>query len=151
MNTVLRRFIALVVFVMVGCMLPLTIAAQTGFDDLPDPTADAKQPTGVGDALPVTIDNTPDSIAKALMSRPAPGSTREGDNPVLFLIGNSTMRNGTRGDGSNGQWGWGFYASQFFNGRIPSSPLESWTFLVRSCAQYRRDTGRSVWITTYFQ
>ena len=104
MNTVLRRFIALVVFVMVGCMLPLTIAAQTGFDDLPDPTADAKQPTGVGDALPVTIDNTPDSIAKALMSRPAPGSTREGDNPVLFLIGNSTMRNGTRGDGSNGQW-----------------------------------------------
>lgn len=117
MNTVLRRFLALVVFVMVCCMLPLTIAAQTGFDDLPDPTADAKQPTGVGDALPVTIDNTPDSIAKALMSRPAPGSTREGDNPVLFLIGNSTMRNGTRGDGSNGQWGWGFYASQFFNGR----------------------------------
>ena len=117
MNTVLRRFLALVVFVMVGSMLPLTIAAQTGFDDLPDPTADAKQPTGVGDALPVTIDNTPDSIAKALMLRPAPGSTREGDNPVLFLIGNSTMRNGTRGDGSNGQWGWGFYASQFFNGR----------------------------------
>ena len=117
MNLVLQRFFALVVFVMVGCMLPLSIAAQTGFDDLPDPTAEAKQPTGVGDALPVTIDNTPDSIAKALMSRPAPGSTREGDNPVLFLIGNSTMRNGTRGDGSNGQWGWGFYASQFFNGR----------------------------------
>ena len=62
MNTVLQRFFALVVYVMVGSMLPLTIAAQTGFDDLPDPTADAKQPTGVGDALPVTIDNTPDSI-----------------------------------------------------------------------------------------
>jgi lysophospholipase L1-like esterase len=26
--------------------------------------------------------------------------------PTLFLVGNSTVRNG-RGDGSNGQWGWG--------------------------------------------
>lgn len=63
------------------------------------------------------IDNTPDSIAKALMNRPAPGSTRQGTNPVLFLIGNSTMRNGTMGNGSNGQWGWGYYASRYFDGR----------------------------------
>ncbi len=63
------------------------------------------------------IDNTPDSIAKALMSRPAPGSTRSGANPVLFLIGNSTMRNGTMGNGSNGQWGWGFFANKYFDGR----------------------------------
>ncbi len=61
------------------------------------------------------VDNTPDSINKALMSRPAPGTTRKGDNPVLFLIGNSTMRNGTRGDGRNGQWGWGFFARNFFD------------------------------------
>ncbi|MBZ5581772.1 MAG: rhamnogalacturonan acetylesterase [Acidobacteriia bacterium] len=27
--------------------------------------------------------------------------------PTLFLIGDSTVRNGSRGDGSNGQWGWG--------------------------------------------
>ena len=100
-----------------AALLPVSMAAQTGFDDLPDPTAPTTQPTGVGDALPTAIDNTPDSIAKALMSRPAPGTTRKGQNPVLFLIGNSTMRNGTRGDGSNGQWGWGFYASQFFDGR----------------------------------
>ena len=26
--------------------------------------------------------------------------------PTLFLIGDSTVRNG-RGDGANGQWGWG--------------------------------------------
>ena len=63
------------------------------------------------------IDNTPDSIAKALMNRPAPGSTRQGQNPVLFLIGNSTMRNGTMGNGNNGQWGWGYFASDFFDGR----------------------------------
>ncbi len=79
--------------------------AQTGFDNLPDPVEDVNK----------VIDNTPDSIAQALMSRPAPGSTRKGTNPVLFLVGNSTMRNGTKGNGSNGQWGWGYYASQYFN------------------------------------
>lgn len=92
-------------------MLALCTAAAAaqaqGFDNLPDPIEDVNK----------VVDNTPDSIAKALMSRPAPGSTRQGHNPVLFLVGNSTMRNGTRGDGSNGQWGWGFYASQYFDGR----------------------------------
>ena len=63
------------------------------------------------------VDNTPDSVAKALMYRPVPGSTRQGSNPVLFLIGNSTMRNGTMGNGSNGQWGWGFFANKYFDGR----------------------------------
>lgn len=76
-----------------------------GFDNLPTPVEEK------------VIDNTPDSIAKALMSRPAPGSTRQEGRPVLFLIGNSTMRNGTMGNGSNGQWGWGYYANKYFNGR----------------------------------
>ena len=83
---------------------PIGAQAQ-GFDNLPDPIEDVNK----------VVDNTPDSIAKALMSRPKPGSTRRGSNPVLYLVGNSTMRNGTRGDGSNGQWGWGYYASQYFN------------------------------------
>ena len=81
------------------------LAAAQGFDNLPDPVEDVNK----------VVDNTPDSIAKALMSRPEPGTTRKGNNPVLFLIGNSTMRNGTKGDGSNGQWGWGFFASKYFN------------------------------------
>ena len=81
------------------------LAAAQGFDNLPDPVEDVNK----------VVDSTPDSIAKALMSRPEPGTTRKGDNPVLFLIGNSTMRNGTKGDGSNGQWGWGFFASKYFN------------------------------------
>ena len=81
------------------------LAAAQGFDNLPDPVEDVNK----------VVDNTPDSIAKALMSRPEPGTTRKGDNPVLFLIGNSTMRNGTKGDGSNGQWGWGFFASKYFH------------------------------------
>jgi lysophospholipase L1-like esterase len=34
--------------------------------------------------------------------------------PTLFLIGDSTVRNG-RGDGSNGQWGWGEPIVDFFD------------------------------------
>jgi len=91
----------------VVCQLLLGGAAAQaqGFDNLPDPIEDVNK----------VVDNTPDSIAKALMSRPKPGSTRQGQHPVLFLVGNSTMRNGTRGDGSNGQWGWGYYANKYFD------------------------------------
>ncbi len=34
--------------------------------------------------------------------------------PTLFLIGDSTVRNG-QGDGRNGQWGWGSVLSQYFD------------------------------------
>lgn len=61
------------------------------------------------------IDNTPDSIQKARTVRPVSGSSRIGDNPVLFLVGNSTMRTGTLGNGDNGQWGWGYYMPDFFD------------------------------------
>ncbi|MBR6189805.1 MAG: nucleotidyltransferase domain-containing protein [Prevotella sp.] len=85
--------------------LSTTMAFGQAFDNLPDPIEDANK----------VVDNTPDSIAKALMSRPQPGSSRKGANPVLFLIGNSTMRNGTKGNGSNGQWGWGYFANKYFD------------------------------------
>ena len=84
--------------------LLVTTLAQ-GFDNLPDPIEDVNK----------VVDNTPDSIAKALMSRPKPGSTRKGANPVMFLVGNSTMRNGTLGNGNNGQWGWGYFFQQYFD------------------------------------
>ena len=60
-------------------------------------------------------DLTLDSLDKVRQSRITPGSSRRGQNPVLFLVGNSTMRNGTLGNGKNGQWGWGYYAEDFFN------------------------------------
>src|SRR5574344_663798 len=99
----MKRFFSTITMMVAANVMAV---AQTGFDNLPDPVADVNK----------VVDNTPDSIAKALMSRPAPGTTRKGNNPVLFLVGNSTMRNGTKGDGSNGQWGWGYYAHQYFNG-----------------------------------
>src|SRR5262249_31764508 len=40
-----------------------------------------------------------------------PSSTRV---PTLFLIGDSTVRNG-KGDGANGQWGWGDLIGPFFD------------------------------------
>lgn len=61
------------------------------------------------------IDNTLDSLNLVLTSRPIAGSSRKDQNPVLFLVGNSTMRNGTQGNGQNGQWGWGYFAHEFFN------------------------------------
>lgn len=60
-------------------------------------------------------DVTEDSIDIANEARPVPGSTRKGDNPVIFLVGNSTMRTGTRGNGENGQWGWGYIEHKYYN------------------------------------
>lgn len=61
------------------------------------------------------VDLTLDSLEKASTARPVAGSSRRGDNPVLFLVGNSTMRTGTLGNGDNGQWGWGYVAHQYFD------------------------------------
>ena len=60
-------------------------------------------------------DLTADSIAFANQARPVPGSSRKGNNPVLFLVGNSTMRTGTMGNGNNGQWGWGYFEHEYFD------------------------------------
>lgn len=99
----MKRIITAYAMMSMAC----TMAMAQSFDKLPDPVEDVNK----------VVDNTPDSIGKALMSRPAPGTTRKGNNPVLFLIGNSTMRNGTKGNGANGQWGWGFFANKYFDGR----------------------------------
>lgn len=61
------------------------------------------------------VDNTLDSLNKAMTARPVAGSSRKGNNPVLFLVGNSTMRNGTLGNGNNGQWGWGYLVNEYFD------------------------------------
>ena len=63
----------------------------------------------------IDINGTADSIDIANQARPFPGSNRIGNNPVLFLVGNSTMRTGTLGNGNNGQWGWGFYAHEYYD------------------------------------
>lgn len=75
---------------------------------------DRQVPRPVEDVNRVT-DLTLDSLNKAASARPVSGSSRVGDNPVLFLVGNSTMRTGTLGNGNNGQWGWGYFAHLYFD------------------------------------
>lgn len=39
---------------------------------------------------------------------------KEQEKPTLFVIGDSTVRNG-QGNGANGQWGWGSFIGSYFN------------------------------------
>lgn len=49
-------------------------------------------------------------------TRPSPaGKTRKSGKPVAFYIGDSTMRNGTAGNGWNGEWGFGLFVQQWFD------------------------------------
>lgn len=92
----------------------LTAAAILSGVSLYSATPPLPPPGPMEDANGV-IDNTPDSLEKARTARPISGSTRKGNNPVLFLIGNSTMRTGTAGNGDNGQWGWGYFLQDYFD------------------------------------
>lgn len=74
----------------------------------------SNQLKGMEDVNKVT-DLTLDSLNQANTVRPKAGASRKGNNPVLFLVGNSTMRTGTLGNGNNGQWGWGYFAGEYFD------------------------------------
>lgn len=63
----------------------------------------------------LNIDPVIDSINTSRSERPVSGSHRKGDNPEIFLIGDSTMRTEVDGNGSNGQWGWGYYLQNYFD------------------------------------
>jgi len=54
-----------------------------------------------------------DPVKSVLRGR-APGSSRQKGRPVIFTIGDSTVKNG-KDDGSNGQWGWGSLLWQWFD------------------------------------
>lgn len=54
-----------------------------------------------------------DPVKSALRGR-APGSSRQKGRPVVFTIGDSTVKNG-RDDGSNNQYGWGSLLWQWFD------------------------------------
>lgn len=97
------------VLLLAGCM---TLQAQT---PRKRPQGRPEKVAGPMKDVNLVIDNTLDSLNKARTVRPEAGSTRKGDNPVLFLVGNSTMRTGTLGNGNNGQWGWGYYAREYFD------------------------------------
>ena len=93
------------IVMLLGCCAMATAVWAQGDNKLSAPLEDVNK----------VRDVTLDSLNKANTARPVPGSSRKGDNPVLFLVGNSTMRTGTLGNGNNGQWGWGYFAQQYFD------------------------------------
>jgi hypothetical protein len=67
-----------------------------------EPAGSSAGSDGVGDWR-LAVEKYPLALVTAGLRLPEP---RDPKLPTLFLIGDSTVRNG-RGDGSNGQWGWG--------------------------------------------
>ena len=93
-----------ILYLMMGCVMAGSALTAYG-QHVPAPMEDVNK----------VVDNTLDSLNLARTMRPVAGSTRKGNNPVLFLVGNSTMRTGTRGNGDNGQWGWGYFMNEYFD------------------------------------
>lgn len=56
-----------------------------------------------------------DSLNRVYTERPVADSHRDGNKPMLFIIGDSTSRTGVEGNGDNGQWGWGYYIHNYFD------------------------------------
>jgi lysophospholipase L1-like esterase len=82
--------------------------------------APATAATAVTATVPATT-TAPATTAPVPAAAPAPTSGRrplpvpaDPALPSLFLIGDSTVRNG-QGDGGNGQWGWGEPLANYFN------------------------------------
>ncbi|HKF54128.1 MAG TPA: rhamnogalacturonan acetylesterase [Blastocatellia bacterium] len=65
-------------------------------------------------ALPVALALLFCGISLARSQSPSPSTAPNPKLPTLFLIGDSTVRNG-RGDGAGGQWGWGDLIGPFFD------------------------------------
>jgi len=55
-----------------------------------------------------------DSVKADQLTALGIGYPRDRALPTLYLVGNSTVRNG-RGDGAGGQWGWGDYIKPLFD------------------------------------
>ena len=70
-------------------------ASQSGPPAIPPPSPAPPTDPGVGSGPPLPTPSNPSL-------------------PSLFLVGDSTVRNG-RGDGANGQWGWGEPLFDFFD------------------------------------
>ncbi len=62
---------------------------------------------------PVMVKQVREWMTSAWMPAVQPAS--DPNLPTLYAIGDSTVRTGSRGDGSNGQWGWGAPIADFLD------------------------------------
>ncbi|MCR5841208.1 MAG: rhamnogalacturonan acetylesterase [Bacteroidales bacterium] len=79
------------------------------------PAAPRRQRYYPVDSDSLRVDAAIDSVNTARSERPVAGTRRRGDHPVLFLVGDSTMRTEVAGNGDNGQWGWGYFLENYFD------------------------------------
>lgn len=92
----------------------LVVAGIKALDDCPlaamlSPAGQAVTPYGPD----VVIKQTEQWLTRPWMPQALPAS--DPNLPTLFAIGDSTVRTGSRGDGANGQWGWGAPIADFFD------------------------------------
>jgi lysophospholipase L1-like esterase len=102
---------------------PKYVSANEPRVALPLKSSDVPRLTQIGAAAPQPVTETPPPAA----GTPPPGKAPRGPRialpvpadpklPTLVLIGDSTVRNGVQGDGSEkGQWGWGAPLTAFFD------------------------------------
>lgn len=89
-------------------MFSVSVAAQNA--DQPKAEQQGKSKITGDDLLGLKSGADP---KKALQGKKA-GYSRKKGRPVVFVIGDSTVKNG-KDDGSNSQWGWGHFLSDFFD------------------------------------
>jgi len=92
----------------------LVVAGIKALDDCPlagmlSPAGQAVTPYGAD----VVIEQTEQWLTRPWMPQALPAS--DPNLPTLFAIGDSTVRTGSKGDGANGQWGWGAPIADFFD------------------------------------
>ena len=85
-----------IITILAGLVVAMTASAQVG---ILDQNAEFRKiPMGAQrDSAKL------DSLNRYYTERPVAGTRRDGDKPLLFLIGDSTMRTGVEGNGDNGQ------------------------------------------------
>ena len=74
--------------------------------------------SSLGQAVTPYAKNVVVKQTEEILTRPwMPGALSKPDPnlPTLFLIGDSTVRTGSKGNGENGQWGWGAPIADFFD------------------------------------
>lgn len=93
---------------LLAVLLPAFILCMSGYSQVANPQQTPKN-ISTEDQLGLKSGADPNKADKSI-----PGYSRKKGKPVVFTIGDSTVKNG-RDNGNNGQWGWGSLLWQWFD------------------------------------
>jgi len=79
-----------------------------------EPAAPAEHPAAAANTAQTTGQSASQNASTGVAVPPPLPTPRNPSLPSLYLVGDSTVRNG-RGDGGNGQWGWGEPLVDYFD------------------------------------